>query len=155
MTDAAKDTSLHTVCANCGGVNRIDSTKLAEAAEAAKCGRCKQPLLTAAPVPVSQEGFADFVGHSDIPILVDFWAPWCGPCRSLAPVLERVASELSPEIRVVKVNIDEAPQLAQRLNISSIPTLAVFRRGRELARNVGGMPQAALAQWVRNSASQA
>jgi len=152
---ATHETSLHTVCANCGGVNRVDSAKLTSSPGAAKCGRCGEPLLSPAPVAITGEAFDTFVGRSDIPVLVDFWAPWCGPCRSLAPVLERVASELSPEIRVVKVNIDEAPRLAERLRISSIPTLAVFRRGRELGRNVGGLPQAALNQWVRNAASQA
>ncbi len=151
---ATPETSLHTVCASCGGVNRIDGARLTASPASAKCGRCRELLLSSAPVAITGEAFDAFVSRSDIPILVDFWAPWCGPCRSLAPVLERVASEVSPEIRVVKVNIDEAPQLAERLRISSIPTLAVFRRGRELGRNVGGMPQAALTQWVRNSANQ-
>jgi len=140
MSDSSTAT-VQTVCAACGAVNRLPRARLARNASAAKCGRCGGRLLEPHPAALSEARFDDFVGKSDIPVLVDFWAPWCGPCRAMAPALDRAAERLSPDVRVVKVNIDEAPALASRLRVSTVPTLAVFRRGRELDRTSGALPE--------------
>jgi thioredoxin 2 len=143
---------VQTVCASCGGVNRIPRSRLA-AAQGAKCGRCHAPLITGAPEAIDPQRFGAFTGRSDLPVLVDFWAPWCGPCRTLGPILERAAGELAPEIRVAKVNIDEAADLARQLGVQAVPTLALYRRGKELARTSGVMSQSDLVAWVRRAAS--
>ncbi|HWA59862.1 MAG TPA: thioredoxin TrxC [Caulobacteraceae bacterium] len=149
MTD-----KLQTVCAHCGAVNRVPEAKLGDAAAAAgaKCGKCGQALLAAHPAEIPEPNFARFVGESDIPVLVDFWAPWCGPCRALTPIVDRVARRLSPRVRFAKVNIDNAQALAGRLNIQAVPTLVVFQRGREIARTSGVMPEAALTDWTKRAA---
>ena len=147
--------TLQTVCAHCGGVNRLPTAKLSDAdgARSAKCGRCHEPLLSGAPDTVTEAAFDSFVGKSDIPVLVDFWAPWCGPCRTLGPILERAAGKLSPRLRVAKVNIDEAQGLANRLRVTAVPTMAVFRNGKELARTSGVMPETSLMDWAVRAAA--
>ena len=145
---------LETVCAHCGGVNRVPREKLSHPDEArkAKCGKCGSALLAGAPEAVTQAAFDRFIGRSDIPVLVDFWAPWCGPCRTLGPILERAAVQLAPQIRVAKLNIDEAQAVAGRLRVTAVPTLAVFRNGQELARTSGVMAESALTDWARRAA---
>jgi thioredoxin 2 len=154
MSDAsASNPTVQTVCAACGAVNRLPRARLAQNPAAAKCGKCGGRLMDPHPAALSEARFDDFVGKSDIPVLVDFWAPWCGPCRAMAPALERAAETLSPQVRVVKVNIDEAPALASRLRVSAVPTLAVFSRGRELARTSGALSESALTDWARRAAA--
>jgi thioredoxin 2 len=145
--------TVQTVCAHCGGVNRLPADRLgsAESAGKAKCGKCGQPLLAGAPEAVSERAFDAFVGKSDIPVLVDFWAPWCGPCRTLGPILEKAAGKMSPRLRVAKVNIDDAQALAQRLGVSAVPTMAIFQNGKELARASGVMPESALIDWANRA----
>ena len=140
--------ALQTVCAQCGAINRIAEGRLSASA-AAKCGKCGHRLFPAEPEAVGGPIFERIIAKGDIPVLVDFWAPWCGPCRALAPVVEHVAQSLSPQVRVVKVNVDEAQDLAQRLGIRAIPTLALFKAGREVQRTSGVMDQKALTDWTR------
>jgi thioredoxin 2 len=136
----------HIVCPHCDAVNRVPADKL-EAQPT--CGKCKQPLFTAHPVELNEGNFMRHIGNSDIPVLVDFWAPWCGPCRMMAPAYEKAAQRLEPNIRVVKLNTEEAQQIAMQYNIQSIPTLALFKGGAEVSRKLGAMDAALIEAWVK------
>ena len=138
--------SLHIVCPHCNTVNRVPAARLEMHPS---CGKCSRPVFTGHPVELNAQSFAQQVGRSDIPVLVDFRAPWCGPCRAMAPAYAQAAQQLEPAIRVAKLNTEEAQELAARHAIRSIPTLALFHRGREVARQAGAMDAGSIVVWVR------
>lgn len=134
------------ICPHCDSANRVPAKRLAEGGN---CGKCKKPLFDGHPVELNAGNFDAHIGRSDMPLVVDFWAPWCGPCRSMAPAFERAAQALEPQFRLAKVNTENEPELAARFGIRSIPTLAVFRNGREVARQAGAMDEGNLVRWIR------
>ena len=139
--------SRHIVCPHCHTTNRVQAADLGSAPD---CGKCHRPLFTAQPVELDEASFERHIGRNEIPVLVDFWAPWCGPCRMMAPAYEQAAGQLEPQVRVAKVNTEEAQGLAARFNVRSIPTLALFVGGREVARQAGAMRSAAdIGRWVQ------
>lgn len=142
MTDSQR-----IVCPSCGAINRIPAGR---PAAAARCGACKQPLFTAAPVEVDGAMFERQITRGSIPVLVDVWAPWCGPCRVMAPAFAQAAGELEPAMRLLKLNSEKEPEVAGRLGIRSIPTMLLFAGGREVARVSGAMGTGAIVQWARD-----
>jgi thioredoxin 2 len=138
---------LHLVCPHCDGVNRVIAEKLDSKPI---CGKCRQPLFNAHPVELKSENFNLHVGRTDIPVLIDFWAPWCAPCRMMAPAFVAAAAQLEPQIRLAKVDTEQAQDIGARFNIRSIPTLALFKGGREIARQAGAMDTAGIVRWVRS-----
>jgi len=139
--------SLHVVCPHCHTTNRVASGALAQAPD---CGKCHRPLFDGHAVALDEAAFEKHIARSQLPVLVDFWAPWCGPCRTMAPQFEAAARQLEPGMRLVKVNTEEAQSLGARLQIRSIPTLALFAGGREVARQAGAMGAADIVRWARS-----
>lgn len=139
---------LHVVCPHCDATNRLPAERLADGAN---CGRCKLPLFAGEPVELDPARFATHAAHSDLPLVVDFWAPWCAPCRMMAPAFAAAARALEPRARLVKVNTEAHPALASQFNIRSIPTLVVLQNGRELTRQSGAMDAGSLQRWIQSA----
>lgn len=138
--------SLHVVCPHCDGINRVPADKLDAGG---KCGACHQPLFSGAPLALDSARFQRHLANSDIPLLADFWASWCGPCKMMAPVFSQAASQLEPRVRLVKVNTEEEQALAGKLGIRSIPTLIMYQGGKEVDRIAGAMDLQNLLGWTR------
>ncbi len=135
----------HINCPNCLATNRLPEERLSDKPS---CGKCKKPLFTGKPMELHPGNVAATMDNNDIPIVVDCWAPWCGPCRSFAPVFEQAAAQLEPKARFAKLNTEAVPSIAQRWRIQSIPTLIVFKGGKEIARMSGAMPLPQFKQWL-------
>ena len=133
------------VCPHCTSANRVPPGKLADGPT---CGKCKHPLFTGHPVELDSAAFEAQTARSDIPVVVDFWAPWCGPCRMMAPAFAQAARQLEPRYRLAKLNTEEVQAVAARLGIRSIPTLVIFRNGQEVARQSGALDTGNLVRWI-------
>lgn len=137
--------TIHAVCPHCGKTNRLPTER---AGQQPDCGACGKPLFAGRPVEIDDARFHDYLERTDLPVVVDFWASWCGPCRMMAPHFEQAAKKLAGRVQFLKVDTDANPQLSQQYSIRSIPTIALFRGGREVRRSAGAMTAAQIEAWI-------
>ena len=136
----------HIVCPACNAVNRIPADKLNAAP---RCGKCHQAMFSGQPLELTVANFQQHINRNDIPLVVDFWAPWCGPCKMMGPAFAQAAAHLEPGVRLAKVNTEAEQNIGAQLGIRSIPTMIVFRNGREVARQAGAMAAPDIIRWVQ------
>ena len=155
MTDTNAGSSADALVVACpvdGALNRVPRARLGEQP---KCGTCRSLLFQGRPVPLDEVRFERFAVKSDLPVVIDFWAEWCGPCRAMAPAFEAAAARLEPRVRLAKLDTEKHQEIAARYRIQSIPTMIMIRKGRELARTSGAMPAEAIVQWIEQALAKA
>jgi thioredoxin 2 len=140
--------AIHITCPACNSVNRVRPERLDDRP---KCGQCRQPLFSGKPLELTGGRLDSILKNTDVPVLVDCWAPWCGPCRAFAPVFEQAARQLEPKLRLAKLNTEQEPAAANRWGIRSIPTLILFKGGQEVQRIAGALPLPQLMQWLKQA----
>jgi thioredoxin 2 len=146
MDHTKKASTTNVTCPKCNSTNRLPSDRLVDKP---KCGKCKKLLFIGKPMELTAANVAQVLNHNELPILVDCWAPWCGPCKSFAPIFEQAARDLEPRLRLAKLNTESQQQVAGRWKIQSIPTLILFRQGKELGRLSGAVPLGQIKQWLK------
>lgn len=137
----------HIVCPHCSATNAIAQERLGDKPQ---CGKCKQTLFTGHPVALNDQNFTKFIAKSDVPVVVDFWADWCGPCKMMAPAYAEASAQLEPNVILAKLNTEEAQQTAAQFNIRSIPSIIMFKNGKEVSRQAGALSSQQIVEWVQS-----